>query len=169
MRHKWKKVKVKVKVKSLSRVPCPTLCNPMDCSLPGSSVHRILQVRIPEWVAISFSRGSSWPRARTQVSRIGGRRYNLWATREDMRHKQQLNKILCKHRIWKDLDKSNFLVRSMYKVLSRVKKSSLTSNKCRKIKVSYWWTAFDNLFSRHKRYIRVLRKTYPFSVFILWS
>ena len=38
---------------------CPTLCDHMDCSLPGSSVHRILQARILEWVAISFSRGSS--------------------------------------------------------------------------------------------------------------
>ena len=38
---------------------CLTLCDPMDCSLPGSSVHGILQVRILEWVAISFSRGSS--------------------------------------------------------------------------------------------------------------
>ena len=38
----------------------PTLCDPMDCSTPGSSVHRITQARILEWVAISFSRGSSW-------------------------------------------------------------------------------------------------------------
>jgi len=38
---------------------CPTLCDPMDCSLPGFSVHRIFQARVPEWVAISFSRGSS--------------------------------------------------------------------------------------------------------------
>ena len=37
---------------------CPTLCDPMDCNLPGSSVHEILQARIQEWVAISFSRGS---------------------------------------------------------------------------------------------------------------
>ena len=49
---------------------CPTLCNPMDCSLPGSSVHRILQARIMEWVAIPFSRGSSWLRGWTQVSRV---------------------------------------------------------------------------------------------------
>ena len=40
---------------------CPTLCHPMDCSLPGSSVHGILQARILEWVAILFSRGSSQP------------------------------------------------------------------------------------------------------------
>ena len=41
---------------------CPTLCDPVDCSLPGSSVLGILQARVPEWVAISFSRGSSQPR-----------------------------------------------------------------------------------------------------------
>ena len=61
---------------------CPTLFDPVGCSLPGFSVHRILQARILEWVTISFSRGSSWPRDRTQVSCIGGRRFNLWATRE---------------------------------------------------------------------------------------
>ena len=44
---------------------CPTLCDPMDCSLPGSSVHKIFQARILEWVAISFSRGSSQPRDQT--------------------------------------------------------------------------------------------------------
>ena len=53
--------------------PCPTLCNPMDCSLPGSSVHEIFQARILEWVAISFSRGSSQSRDQTRVSRIVGR------------------------------------------------------------------------------------------------
>ena len=41
---------------------CPTLCDSMDCSLLGSSVHEILQARVLEWVAISFSRGSSRPR-----------------------------------------------------------------------------------------------------------
>ena len=46
---------------------CPTLCNLMDCSPPGSSVHEILQSRILEWVAISFSMGSSWTRDRTQI------------------------------------------------------------------------------------------------------
>ena len=47
---------------------------------PGSSIHGILQAKILEWVAISFSRGSSWPRDWTQVSHIVGRRFNLWAT-----------------------------------------------------------------------------------------
>ena len=52
---------------------CPTLCNPMDCSPPGSFVHGILQARILEWVAISFSRASSQPRDLTQISRIAGK------------------------------------------------------------------------------------------------
>ena len=61
---------------------CLTLCDPMDCSPPGSSVHGILQARILEWVATSFSRESSWPRDWTEVSHIAGRCFNLWATRE---------------------------------------------------------------------------------------
>ena len=61
---------------------CPTLCHPMDCSLPGSSVHGILQAVVLEWIAISFSRGSSQSRARTQSSRIVDRRFTVWATRE---------------------------------------------------------------------------------------
>ena len=52
--------------------------------LPGFSVHGILQVRILEWVTVSFSRGSSQPRDRTQVSHIGGRHFNLWATRKSL-------------------------------------------------------------------------------------
>ena len=60
----------------------PTLCNPMDCSLPGSSVHGTFQARILEWVAISFSRRSSQPRDRTQVSRVVGRHLTAWATGE---------------------------------------------------------------------------------------
>ena len=61
---------------------CPTLCDPVDCSLPGSSLHGILQARVLEWGASSFSRGSSQPRNRTLVSRIPGRHFHLWATRE---------------------------------------------------------------------------------------
>ena len=54
----------------------------MDCSLTGSSIHGIFQARILEWVAISFSRGSSPPRDRIQVSCIVGRLFTVWATRE---------------------------------------------------------------------------------------
>ena len=60
----------------------PTLCNPVDCSLPGSSIRGILQARILEGGVISFSRGSSRPRDWTQVSWIAGRCFTLWATRE---------------------------------------------------------------------------------------
>ena len=52
---------------------CPTLCDPMVCSSPGFCVHEIFQARILEWVAISFSRGSSRPKDRTQVSCTAGR------------------------------------------------------------------------------------------------
>ena len=51
---------------------CPTLCNPMDCSPPGSSVHGILQARILEWVVMPSSRGPSQPRDGTQVPCIAG-------------------------------------------------------------------------------------------------
>ena len=54
---------------------CLTLCDPMDCSLSGSSAHGIFQARVLEWIAISFSRGSSQPRNQTRVSRIAGRRF----------------------------------------------------------------------------------------------
>ena len=61
---------------------CPTLCSPMGCSLPRSAVHGIFQARVLEWVATSFSRGSSWPRNQSQVSRIVGRCFTVWATKE---------------------------------------------------------------------------------------
>ena len=61
---------------------CLTLCDPMDCTLPGSSVHGILQAIILEWVAVHFSMGSSQPKNQTQVSRIAGGFFPVWATRE---------------------------------------------------------------------------------------
>ena len=61
---------------------CPTLCDPMDCSPPGSSVHGILQLRILEWVTTPFSRASSQPWNRTWVSCIAGRFFTIWAARE---------------------------------------------------------------------------------------
>ena len=79
---KWLSYTYKVKVKVKSLKSRQTLCDPMDCSPPGSSIHGILQARTLEWVAISFSRGSSWPRDRTRVSRVVGRCFTIWATRE---------------------------------------------------------------------------------------
>ena len=61
---------------------CPTLCNPMDCSLLGSSVHEIFQARIPGWIGISFSRGSSWSRDQTCVSCNQWQILDLWDTRK---------------------------------------------------------------------------------------
>ena len=68
-----------VRAKSLQL--CLTLCDPMDCIPPDSSVHGILQARILEWVAMPFSRGSSWSRNGTWVSCIADRFFTLWATR----------------------------------------------------------------------------------------
>ena len=72
------------KVKVLLTQSCPTLCDPKDCSPPGSSVCGILQSRIQEWVAISFSRGSSQPRDWMWVSCTAGRLVSEWTTREDL-------------------------------------------------------------------------------------
>ena len=58
----WGKYLFETESESEAAQSCPTLCDPMDCSLPGSSVHGIFQARILEWVAISISRGSSQPR-----------------------------------------------------------------------------------------------------------
>ena len=70
---------LKVHILYISEVAqsCLTLCNPIDCSLPGSSVHGIFQAIVLEWIAISFSRGSSQSRARTQVSLIVDRRFTV--------------------------------------------------------------------------------------------
>ena len=61
---------------------CLTLCDPMDCSLPGSSVHGSSQARILEWVVISFSRESSWSRDRTQVFCLAGNFFFFFFTTE---------------------------------------------------------------------------------------
>ena len=77
---KWLRYCLEVKV--LDAQLCLTLCDPMDCSPPGSSIHGILQARILEWVAISSSRRSSQSRDRAWVFRITGRFFSIWATRE---------------------------------------------------------------------------------------
>ena len=72
---------------------CPTLCDPMDCSLPGSSVHGNFQARVLEWAATSFSKGSSWPRDQTWISCVSGRHFTLWATRAQWHYTQKTLKI----------------------------------------------------------------------------
>ena len=71
----------------------PPFCNPMDCCQPGSPVHRILQARILEWVAMPFPRGSSQPRDRTHVSCIAGGFFTVWAIREAVRPQFLLRRI----------------------------------------------------------------------------
>ena len=83
---------------------CPTLCNPMDCTLQGSSVHGIFQARVLEWVDISFSRGSSPPRDQTRVSRIAGRSFTVWATREYVLSIKQI----CQNQKQRQLSKNPF-------------------------------------------------------------
>ena len=83
-----------MKVKSEKEVTqsCLTLSDPMDCSLPGSSVRGIFQARVLEWIAISFSRGLSRPRNRTRVSHIVGRRFTVGAIREAQGYMSYNNK-----------------------------------------------------------------------------
>ena len=85
---------------------CLILCDPMDCSPPDSSVHGILQVRILEWVAISFCRGSSPPRNRTQVFWTAGKFFSVWATREATREATYIRVVL---RSYFTLYEQNFL------------------------------------------------------------
>ena len=65
----------------------------MDCNLPGSSVHGILQARILDWAATPFLRGSSWPRDRTWVTCIVGRFFTIWANRATW-HPPPLKRLL---------------------------------------------------------------------------
>ena len=79
----WCSANVFCKLKeSVVTQSCPTLCDPVDYSLPGSSIHGIFQAKLLESVAISFSRESSWPRDRTRLSHTIGRCFTVWATRE---------------------------------------------------------------------------------------
>ena len=71
-----------LRVKVLIAQLCLTLCHPMDCSPPCSSVHGILQARILEWVAMPSSRASFQPRDQTQFSCIADRYFTIWATRD---------------------------------------------------------------------------------------
>ena len=95
----------------------------MDCSLPGSSVHGILQARILEWGAIPFSRGPSWTRDQTQVSHIAGRLFTVWATHCITKHMEEKNDKKCY------IKKQNFS--SLKDIISRKQKWKLQAGeKC---------------------------------------
>ena len=101
----------------------------MDCSPPGSSVHGILQARILEWVAISFSRGSSRPRDQTQVSHIAGRCFKFWAT----------NWIVCCVIISSGLKEKNHLMWLRLGSVERKKKSVGFGSVMLSILSGEWW------------------------------
>ena len=109
---------------------CPTLCDPMDCSLPGSSIHGIFQARVLDWIAISFSRRSSWLRDWTRVSHSVGRHFTIWATREaaashrTTRWVEQLSSRRSRNenlhpkpqsQLWHDIQKTASHTRSMHR------------------------------------------------------
>ena len=111
---------------------CPTLCDPMDCSLPGSSVHGIFQAIVLEWVAISFSRGSSWPRDRTRVSCIVDRRFTVWATGE-VPYKLKTQSIQFSHSVVSDSLRPHGLQHA------RLPCPSPTPRACSNSCPSSWW------------------------------
>ena len=83
-----------MKVKVLFGQLCLTFCDCVDYSPPGSFVHGIPQARILEWVAIPFSRGSSWPRDQAWVSCIAGRFFTIWATKSMVLHEPHDFRVL---------------------------------------------------------------------------
>ena len=99
----------------------------MDWSPPGSSVHGILQARILEWVAISFSRGSSWRRDRTWVSCIAGRFFTIWSigkSRSKRHHQIRPFRLwiwLLVLRLW-PFNKISMIRKAVYDILSENKR-----------------------------------------------
>ena len=79
---------------------CPSLCDPSDGSLPGPSVCRISQARILERAVISFSRGPSWPRARTWVLCIGRKIRYCWANTEALYYISYYYIYISVHKFW---------------------------------------------------------------------
>ena len=81
--------------------PCLTLRDSMNCNSPGSSVHGIFQARILEWVAISYSRGSSWPRNWTHISCTGRQILYHWDTWEASHASMEINKYISSYHLKK--------------------------------------------------------------------
>ena len=149
----------------------------MDCSLPGSSIHRIFQARILEWVAISSSRGSSWPRDRTWVSCIAGRLFTVWATREATLsvplHFVQLSAPASSERLsfttLKIQHFFHFLLSLLYFTVSIALITSHFSVYCLScLKVQALWELEFHLFYSLVPFIVLLTMSNPESVSICW-
>ena len=119
---------------------CQTLCDPVDCSLPGSSVHEIPQIRTLEWVAISFSTGSSWPRGWNCVSYIGRQilsteppgKFHLWlCVCITLNHRSSFNN-------WKSLFPVWFLIHRTFKKKNTLNKQNYCNSTLLTI-FSLWW------------------------------
>ena len=87
---------------------CLTVCNPRDCSLPGSSAHGILQAGILEWVAMPFSRASFQTRDWTWVSFFAGRFFTFWVTREVPFSQLYKYLIHCRYYVYKSFSQKVF-------------------------------------------------------------
>jgi len=119
----------------------------MDYGLPGCTVHGIFLARILKWIAIPFSRGFSWPKDQTQVCCIAGRRFTIWATRED------LSSYTCLRNSLRMSACSSFLLHPGYRIKSTVRANGpswapklwgLNMLSCRCL---HWWTFQINWFS----------------------
>ena len=134
-----------MRVCMLSLQSCPTLCNPMDCSLPGFSVHWILQARILEWVTISSSRGSSRPRGGTPVTCLGSRLgrdlgMSLWVLRA------LGNSVLMKSSVRKSRGPSSLCARPLPSLLCFL--GTVSYKFCKKCSSPWWglWAPGHELF-----------------------
>ena len=125
------------KVKVIVTQPCLTPFDLMNCSLPGSSVHGILQARILTLVPIPFFRGSSHPRDQTRVSCIAGRFFTIWAPREDKLHGRDAT-----HLIEKPFSKVGTQISTVYQASWHVLNTFLV-NPCN-IHVQYYFSNFTD-------------------------
>ena len=125
--------------------------DPMDCGPPASSIHGVLQARILEWAAIFLSRGSSWPRNRTQVSSIADRFFTNWATWEAQSaikkkmkscHLQQHGWILKVLWKWNKLEKDIYckisLICGIKQMNKKQNKGTNQTHRYREKKSGYW-------------------------------
>ena len=155
---------------------CLTLCDPVDCSPPSSSVHGILQARILEWVAISFSLLQIQPRDWTQVLHIAGVFFTIWATREAQNQLsvQSLSHVrlfaLLRYNLPMDRGAWRAMVHRVTKNRTRLKQLSTaqcnlptikcTHFNCKKKKIRYLRSATQNLLISYMwcKYIHIFAK-----------